>query len=33
MNAAFILAVVIFAFGGIAGALAWSEAQDRAPSK
>jgi hypothetical protein len=33
MNAACVLAIVIFAFGGIAAALAWSEAQNRAPSK
>jgi hypothetical protein len=33
MDAVFVLAVVIFAFGGIAAALAWSEAQNREPSK
>jgi hypothetical protein len=33
MNAVFVLAVVIFAFGGIVAALAWSEAQNRAPRK
>jgi hypothetical protein len=33
MNAVFVLAVVIFAFGGIAAALAWSEAQNREPRK
>jgi hypothetical protein len=33
MNAVFVLAVVIFAFGGIAAAFAWSEAQNREPSK
>jgi tryptophan-rich sensory protein len=33
MNAVFVLAVVIFAFGGIAAALVWSEAQNREPSK
>jgi hypothetical protein len=29
MDAVFVLFVVIFAFGGIAAAFAWSEAQDR----
>jgi hypothetical protein len=29
MDAVFVLFVVIFAFGGITAALAWSEAQDR----
>jgi hypothetical protein len=29
MDAVFVLFMAIFAFGGIAAALAWSEAQDR----
>ena len=33
MDAIFVLAEVIFAFGGIAAALAWSEAQERAVTK
>jgi hypothetical protein len=30
MDAVFVVTVVMFAFGGLAGALFWAEAQDRA---
>jgi hypothetical protein len=33
MDAVFMLTVVVFAFGGIAAALAWAEVQNRGPSK
>ena len=33
MDAVFVLTVAILAFGGIAAALAWAEAQNRGPSK
>lgn len=33
MDAVFVLTVAILAFGGIAAALAWAEAQNREPSK
>ena len=33
MDAVFVLAVVVLAFGGIAAALAWAEGQNRGPSK
>ena len=32
-DAVFVLTVVIFAFGGIAAAFAWAEAQNRGPDK
>jgi hypothetical protein len=32
-DAVFVLTVVFFAFGGIAAAFAWAEAQNRGPSK
>jgi tryptophan-rich sensory protein len=33
MDAVFMLTVVVFAFGGIAAALAWAEAQNRGPGE
>jgi hypothetical protein len=32
MDVVFMLAAVIFAFGGLAGVFAWSEAQNRRPT-
>jgi hypothetical protein len=33
MDAIFVLTVAVFAFGGLAAALAWAEVQDRGPSQ
>jgi hypothetical protein len=33
MDVVDVLIVVIFAFGGVATALAWAEAQDRGPNR
>ena len=33
MDAVFVLTVVMLAFGGLGGALAWAEVQNRGPRK